>query len=52
MVKWKTRWETDTNHPAFAAAMKADPDHPPTWVTFVGGPNAVLPGDRATVVLP
>ncbi len=35
----------------FAAAMKADPDHPPTWVTFVGGPNAVLPGDRATAVM-
>ena len=35
----------------FAAAMQADPAHPPTWVTFVGGPNAVVPGDRATAVM-
>lgn len=35
----------------FAAAMKTDPDHPPAWVTFVGGPNAVVPGDRATAVM-
>ena len=35
----------------FAAAMKADPAHPPTWMTFVGGPNAVVPGDRATAVM-
>ena len=35
----------------FAAAMKADPEHPPTWVTFVGVPNAVVPGDRATAVM-
>ena len=35
----------------FAAAMKADPEHPPSWVTFVGGPNAVVPGDRATAVM-
>lgn len=35
----------------FTAAMKADPEHPPTWVTFVGGPNAVVPGDRATALM-
>ena len=35
----------------FAAAMKADPEHPPIWATFVGGPNAVVPGDRATAVM-
>ncbi len=35
----------------FAAAMKADPEHPPTWMTFVGGPNAVVPGARATAVM-
>lgn len=35
----------------FAAAMKADPEHPPTWVSFVGGPNAVVPGDRATALM-
>lgn len=35
----------------FAAAMKADPEHSPAWVTFVGGPNAVVPGDRATAVM-
>ncbi len=35
----------------FAAAMKVDPGHPPNWVSFVGGPNAVVPGDRATAVM-
>ncbi len=35
----------------FAAAMTADPQQPPTWATFVGGPNAVVPGDRATAVM-
>ncbi|MGC3974803.1 MAG: hypothetical protein QM771_10525 [Nitrospira sp.] len=35
----------------FAAAMKADPEHPRTWMTFVGGPNAVVPGDRATALM-
>lgn len=35
----------------FNAAMKADPSHPPAWAHFVGGPNAVAPGDRATAIL-
>lgn len=35
----------------FNAAMKADPSHPPTWANFVGGPNAVAPGDRATAII-
>jgi uncharacterized cupredoxin-like copper-binding protein len=35
----------------FAAAMQADPSHSPAWVSFVGGPNAVLPGDRAVATV-
>jgi plastocyanin len=35
----------------FAAAMKADPDHPPAWIAFVGGPNAVAPGGQAEAIM-
>lgn len=35
----------------FGAAMKADPTHWPGWVRFVGGPNAVVPGDRAMATM-
>lgn len=35
----------------FAAAMKADPIHWPAWVHFVGGPNAVMPGERAMATM-
>lgn len=35
----------------FAAAMKEDPAHPPAWATFVGGPNAVLPGSQAEAIM-
>lgn len=45
------RLESGKTPADFAAAMKADPAHPPTWVSFVGGPNAVLPGDRAVATI-
>jgi hypothetical protein len=35
----------------FTAAMKADPLHWPSWVSFVGGPNGVVPGERATATM-
>lgn len=35
----------------FTAAMKADPLHWPGWISFVGGPNGVVPGDRATATM-
>jgi hypothetical protein len=35
----------------FVAAMKADPGHWPGWVSFVGGPNGVVPGSRATATM-
>ncbi len=35
----------------FAAAMKANPSRPPEWISFVGGPNAVLPGDRSVATM-
>ena len=35
----------------FAASMKADPAHPPAWISFVGGPNAVVPGGQAEAIM-
>ncbi len=35
----------------FISALKADPRHWPGWVSFVGGPNGVVPGDRATAAV-
>lgn len=35
----------------FREAMKADPIHWPAWVRFVGGPNAVMPGERALAIM-
>jgi hypothetical protein len=35
----------------FTAAMKADPLHWPSWVSFVGGPNGVVPGERASATM-
>ena len=35
----------------FHAAVKANPDRFPTWVKFVGGPNAVLPGGRSVATI-
>lgn len=35
----------------FAAAMKADPAHPPAWISYVGGPNAVVPGGQAEAIM-
>ncbi len=35
----------------FTAAMKADPLHWPSWVSFVGGPNGVVPGERAAATM-
>jgi uncharacterized cupredoxin-like copper-binding protein len=35
----------------FVSAIKADPVHWPNWVNFVGGPNAVAPGDRTTATM-
>lgn len=35
----------------FQAAMKADSAHPPVWAKLVGGPNAVMPGDKATATM-
>lgn len=35
----------------FLAAMKADPNHFPAWVKFVGGPNAVLFGSNAVATM-
>jgi uncharacterized cupredoxin-like copper-binding protein len=35
----------------FAAAMKASPNRLPSWISFVGGPNAVLPGDRSSATM-
>ena len=35
----------------FDAAMKKDPLHPPRWVAFIGGPNAISPGDRTAATM-
>lgn len=35
----------------FAAAMMENPAHPPAWATFVGGPNAVVPGGQAEAIM-
>lgn len=35
----------------FVSALKADPTHWPGWVSFVGGPNGIVPGDRATAAM-
>jgi uncharacterized cupredoxin-like copper-binding protein len=35
----------------FAASMKADPAHLPAWISFVGGPNAVVPGGQAEAIM-
>lgn len=36
----------------FVAGMKQNPNGPmPGWVKFVGGPNAVIPGGRATAIM-
>lgn len=35
----------------FHAAMKQDPLHPPQWVRFLGGPNAIFPGDRTAATM-
>jgi hypothetical protein len=35
----------------FVSAMKTDPVHWPEWISFVGGPNGVVPGDRATATM-
>lgn len=35
----------------FRAAIKADPGRLPRWITFVGGPNAVLPGSDAVATM-
>jgi len=35
----------------FVAAMKADPVHWPSWVNFSGGPNGVMPGERASATM-
>ena len=31
--------------------MAADPSRMPAWVTFVGGPNAVIPGQEAVATM-
>ena len=35
----------------FHAAMKADNAHPPAWAKLVGGPNAVMPGGKASATM-
>ena len=35
----------------FFAAMEADPEHPPHWLSFSGGPSVVLPGDGTAVTM-
>lgn len=35
----------------FHAAMKADSAHPPAWTKLVGGPNAVMPGGKASATM-
>jgi hypothetical protein len=35
----------------FRAAIAADPARLPSWITFVGGPNAVLPGSDAVATM-
>ena len=35
----------------FQTAMKADSSHPPAWAKLVGGPNAVMPGGKATATM-
>lgn len=35
----------------FHAAMKADSAHPPAWAKLVGGPNAVMPGGKASATM-
>jgi len=32
-------------------AMQADPTHPPHWVSFTGGPSAIIPGDGAAATV-
>lgn len=36
----------------FRAAIAAEPDRIPTWVKFVGGPNAIPPGADAVATMP
>lgn len=36
----------------FFAALEADPSRFPTWIAFVGGPNAVIPGGEAAATMP
>ena len=35
----------------FVSAMKSNPAHWPSWVSFVGGPNGIVPGDRTTATM-
>ena len=35
----------------FIAALKADPSRFPTWIAFVGGPNAVIPGGESVATM-
>ena len=35
----------------FRAAITADPARLPSWITFVGGPNAILPGSDAVATM-
>ena len=35
----------------FRAAIKSNPAGFPTWITFVGGPNAVLPGSESAATM-
>lgn len=35
----------------FLAAVKADPEHSPSWVQHVGGPNAILPGQESAATM-
>lgn len=33
------------------AAMQADPTHPPEWLSFAGGPSAIIPGDSTATTV-
>jgi hypothetical protein len=35
----------------FVSAMKSNPAHWPSWISFVGGPNGIVPGDRTTATM-
>jgi uncharacterized cupredoxin-like copper-binding protein len=35
----------------FLAAVKANPEHSPSWVQHVGGPNAILPGQESAATM-